>query len=79
MAIEFFWVFEPGENVDHIREHELEPADIEHAYTTADEFTISRSSGRPAFYGLARDGRDIFVVYEELDATTWYVVTAYPI
>ncbi len=75
--IEFFWVYEPGGNVEHLTEHDLKPDDIEHAYVTADEFTTSRSSGRLAFYGQARDGRDIFVVYEALDATTWYVVTAY--
>jgi len=68
---------QPGKNVDHIREQGLEPEDIEHAYATADEFTTSRSSGRPAFYGLARNRSDVFVVYEEIDATTWYVVTAY--
>jgi hypothetical protein len=75
--IDFFWIEEPDGNVDHIREHGLEPEDIEHAYATADEFTTSRSSGRPAFYGQARDGGDIFVVYEEIDTMTWYVVTAY--
>jgi hypothetical protein len=75
--IVFFWIEEPGGNVDHVREHGLEPEDIEHAYATADEFTTSRSSGCPAFYGLARDGADVFVVYEAMDATTWYIVTAY--
>ena len=75
--IVFFWIEEPGGNVEHVREHGLEPEDIEHAYATADEFTTSRSSGRPAFYGLACDGADVFVVYEAIDATTWYVVTAY--
>jgi hypothetical protein len=57
----------------------LIPEDIEHAYATASEFTTSRSSGRHAFYGLDDLGRRIFVVYEELDAATWYVVTAYPV
>lgn len=79
MSITFFWVLEPDENVDHIAEHDLEPEDVENAYATATQFTISRSSGRSAFYGRAIDGREIFVVYEELDATTWYVVTAYEV
>jgi len=79
MDIEFFWNDEPGGNVDHIAENDLIPEDIEHAYATAAEFTTSRSSGRRAFYGLDDLGRRIFVVYEELDATTWYVVTAYPV
>lgn len=54
--------------MDHIREYGLEPEDIEHAYATADELTSSRSSGRPTFYGQARDRSDVFVVYEEIDA-----------
>ncbi len=76
MAIEFFWT---EANIEHIAEHDLTPQDIENAYATAKRFTTSRSSGRPAFFGLDRDDNTIFVVYEEIDTTTWYVVTAYPI
>jgi hypothetical protein len=43
------------------------------------EFTFSHSSGRPAFKGLALDGRHIFVVYDEVYENTVYVVTAYEI
>ncbi len=77
--IVFYWVETPGGNIDHIAEHDLEPEDVENAYLTADEFTTSRASGRPAFKGLARDGRYIFVVYDQLDENTVYVVTAYEI
>ncbi len=35
MDIEFFWVYEPGENVEHIAEHDLDPEDIEHADAAA--------------------------------------------
>ncbi len=76
MAVEFFWT---DRNIAHIAEHGLTPRDIEHAYATASEFTKSRSSGRPAFYGMDEDFQTIFVVYRELDTNTWYVVTAYPI
>lgn len=62
-----------------IADNDLIPEDVEHAYATVTEFTTSRSSGRLAFYGLALDRRRIFVVYEEIDATMWYVVTAYPV
>ncbi len=79
MAIEFFWIYEPGGNVDHIAEHGLLPEDVERAYERAEAFTTSRSSGRPAFIGRDWNGDKIFVVYEEIDATTWYVKTAYPI
>lgn len=73
----FFWIEEPGGNVEHIAEHGLTPEDIEYAYETAEEFTTSRSSGRDAFYGYDLGDNIIFVVYEVIDATTWYVVTAY--
>ncbi len=77
MAVEFFWVFEPGGNVEHIAEHDLTPEDVEYAYATATLFTTSRSSGLPAFMGLDTCYEEIFVVYRELDAATWHVETAY--
>ncbi len=73
----FIWVEEPGGNVEHIAENGLYPEDIECAYETASGFDVSRSSGRLVFYGQARDDSNILVVYEEIDAITWYVVTAY--
>ena len=41
--------------------------------------TISRSSGRPVATGLTPDGRLIFVVYEQIDESTVYPVTAYDV
>ena len=79
MAIEFYWVYEPGGNVDHIAEHGLSPDDVEYAYENARVFTTSRSSGLPAFIGRDLNGDVIFVVYEEIDVATWHVKTAYPI
>lgn len=79
MAIAFFWVFEPRGNVDHIAGHGLIPEDVEEAFYFVERFTTSRSSGLPAFVGPALNGDRIFVVYEEIDANTWHVKTAYPI
>ena len=39
--------------------------------------TTSRSSGRPAVFGLTPDDRGIFVVYEEIADGLIYVYTAY--
>ncbi|ETW95289.1 MAG: hypothetical protein ETSY1_31275 [Candidatus Entotheonella factor] len=77
LDVVFIWNEEPGGNVEHIADNNLYPEDIECAYETALRFGISRSSGRQIFYGQAGDDSEILVVYEELDATTWYVVTAY--
>lgn len=76
---EFIWDEEPGGNVEHIAANDLTPEDVINAYETVTEFTFSRSSGRPAFYGRALDGRRIFVVYDEIDETAVYVVTAYEV
>ncbi len=73
MGIEFFWVYKPGGNVDHIHEHGLIPEDVEEAFLNVERFTTSRTSGRPAFVGPALNGNCIFVVYDEIDATTWCV------
>ena len=77
--VDFIWNEEPGGNVEHIADNNLTPEDVMYAYETAIDFTISRSSGRLAYYGQALDGRNIFVVYEQIDATTLHVVTAYEV
>ena len=73
----FLWDEEDGGNVEHLAEHGLTPDDAEHAFDTAFKHTKSRSSGRPALYGLTADGRSIFVVYEEIADGLIYVYTAY--
>jgi uncharacterized DUF497 family protein len=77
MDIEFFWVYEPGENVDHIREHGLEPEDVEYAFHHVIRTTTSRSTGRPAIVGYTPEGDRIFVAFDYIDNTTVYVRTAY--
>ncbi len=77
LDVVFIWNEEPGGNVEHIADNDLYPEDVECAYETALKFDISRSSGRRIFYGQACDDSHILVVYEEIDATTWYAVTAY--
>jgi uncharacterized DUF497 family protein len=64
-------------NVEHIAEHGLTPDDVEAVLLNPVETTISRSSGRPVATGYTPDGRLIFVVFEEIDPTTIYPVTAY--
>ena len=61
----------------HIAEHGLTPADVEHAFANVLRHATSRSSGRPALFGLTPDDRVIFVVYEEIADGLIYVFTAY--
>lgn len=78
MRYEFLWDHDASQgNVLHIAEHGLTPEDVEHAFDHALRHTTSRSSGRPALFGLTPDGRLIFVAYEEVADNLIYVYTAY--
>jgi len=80
MAYDFLWDDDPEEgNVAHIAEHDLTRSDVEHALLHVIRDTTSRSSGRPALFGLTPDDRVIFVVYEEIAPGVIYVYTAYEI
>ena len=78
MRYDFVWDDDAADgNVAHIAEHDLEPGDVEHAFLNVIRKTTSRSSGRPALFGLTPDDRVIFVVYEEIADGLIYVFTAY--
>lgn len=78
MRYEFLWDDDPeGGNVPHIAEHGLTPEDVEHAFHNVLRGTTSRSTGRPALFGLTADDRVLFVVFEEVAAGLIYVFTAY--
>ena len=74
---EIIWNDEPGGNKEHIAEHDLTPEDIEEVVFNPMDRDVSRSSGLPIVFGFTPDGRYILVVYEQLDETTIYPVTAY--
>lgn len=40
---------------------------------------MSRSSSRPMVFGRTPSGEEIVVVYDEIDNSTVYPVTAYPV
>jgi len=78
MLYEFLWDDDPADgNVAHLAEHDLTPADVEHAFRNVIRDTTSRSSGRPALFGLTPDDRVIFVVYEEVAEGLIYVFTSF--
>ncbi len=80
MRYEFLWDDDPAEgNVAHLAEHDLTPQDVEHAFAHVLRETTSRSSDRPALFGLTPDDRVVFVVYEEIDEGLIYVFTAYEV
>ncbi len=76
---DIIWNPEPGGNVEHIAEHDLRPEDVEEVIFNPVDRDFSRSSGLPILFGFAPDGRYILVVYEKLDDTTVYPVTAFDV
>lgn len=76
---EFIWNEEPGGNIEHIAENGLSPEDVEEAVLNPVGRAVSRSSGLPIVFGFSRDGRYIAVIYEQVDKTTIYPVTAYEV
>lgn len=72
------WDEEDG-NVAHIAENGVSPEDVEDIFENPIRYEKSRSSGRSMVFGYTCDGRRIAVVYEQLDDTTLYPVTAYEV
>jgi hypothetical protein len=78
-ATEIIWNEEPGGNIEHIAENGLSPEDVEEAVLNPVGHATSRTSGLPILFGFSVDGRYIVVVYEQVDETTIYPVTAYEV
>ena len=76
---DFIWDEELGGNVEHVKEHGLRPEDVEEVVQQPETNEKSRSSGLPSVKGHTPDGRYIFVVYEQIDDMTVYVVSAYEV
>ena len=68
---------DPGGNVQHIAEHGLTPIDVEYVLNHPQPRRTSRSSGRPMVFGLTPSRETIAVVFEEIDDSTVYPITAY--
>ena len=70
---------DPEGNVQHVAAHGLTQRDVEDAFENSTGTGISRSTGRPIVFGNTRTGRHIIVVYEEIDSTIAYPITAYDV
>jgi len=65
--------------VQHCAEHGVTKEEIEDVFENATDADISLSSGRPVVFGDASTARHLMVVYEQIDADTVYLVTAYEV
>ena len=82
MAIEsLLWDLEddPSGNVQHCAEHGISMEEVEEVFQNAMDADTSRSSGRPVVFGDTHTGRHLMVVFEVIDASTVYPVTAYEV
>ena len=70
---------DPAGNVQHIAAHNLTKEDVEEVLESSVDTDISRSSGRPMAFGETPAGLYILVVYEEVDDSTVYPITAYEV
>lgn len=66
-------------NVQHIEAHGLSIEDVECVLGDPSSEGASRSSGLPAAWGYTPGGDYIIVIYEQVDADTIRVVTAYEV
>lgn len=70
---------DPTGNVEHIAEHGLTIDDVEHVLLNPTREGSSKSSGLPVVWGYTPDDRYIIIVYDEVDAATIRVITAYEV
>lgn len=74
---EVIWVDGPDGNIAHLAEHDVSPAEAEHVLRHPIATDVSRTTGRPIAIGYTEAGRRLIVVYERIDATTVYPITAF--
>lgn len=73
-----FFLFQwDDENEVHLAEHGVTRDEFADVVCDPDHVEISRSSGRPIAFGYTPAGKYLACVYELLDETTVYAVTAF--
>ena len=76
-----FWDLDddPNGNVQHCALHGVTVLEIEEVFQNAADFDVSNSSGQPVVFGETNAGRHLMVVYEIIDDSTVYPITAYDV
>ena len=75
----FYFFLWDGENDRHLAEHGVTPEEFEEVVSDPDGVEESDSSGRPIAFGSTSSGMYLACVYEMLDDTTVYPITAYEV
>ncbi|MGC8553272.1 MAG: hypothetical protein ACP5O7_10460 [Phycisphaerae bacterium] len=74
---DIIWDDGPGGYVIHLAEHGVMPDEAEEVPMHPAKVERSRSSGRCIAFGRTREGRNLAVVYEQVDRVTVLPVTAF--
>ena len=73
-----FFLFQwDGENEAHLAEHGVTRDEFAEVVCDPDHVETSRTSGRPIAFGYTSTGKYLACVYELLDETTVYAITAF--
>lgn len=67
---------DPNGNVQHCADHGVTKEDVQEVLAAPIGAGWSRSSGRPAFFGVTSTGRHLIAVYDHIDEDTIRPVTA---
>jgi len=70
---------DPSGNVVHVAEHGVTQEEVEEVLSNPDCLDRSRTTGRRIAIAETSAGRALLVVFDEIDDTTVYPVTAYEI
>ncbi|MHC4106483.1 MAG: DUF4258 domain-containing protein [Planctomycetota bacterium] len=77
--VEVIWTDGPQGNVQHIAEHGITSREVEQVLANPIHSDMSKASRRPIVFGYTAGGRFLAVVYEPVDETTVYPITAFEI
>jgi len=70
---------DPNGNVFHCAGHGVTKEEVEEVFENPTDTDVSRSTGRPVVFGRTHQGRHLMVVYERIDESTVYPITAYEV
>ena len=75
----YLWFVWDEENEDHIAQHGVTKDEFEEVVCNPEWTGRSRSSGQPIARGWTSTGKYLLCVWEDLDDTRVYTITAYEI
>jgi uncharacterized DUF497 family protein len=70
---------DPEGNVRHCADHGVSKEEVEEVLENPTDGDVSRTSGRPVVFGDTSNGRHLMIVYEEVDISTVYPITAFEV